>query len=252
VLVPAFLAHGVHSARARLRSEGRPAPWGSLILRHAVLPGCAVGAVCAAVLAVTFFQGGGGMPAVTWLFEYHKTLDLNHSSLLSLLTHPDALAWFSMEDRRWLSKLFSLLQVVPAALLGLLPLRTTRALLLAALAATLGLVIFPKFFSPQWLVLWAGAIGALLAPRERVVLGFVALFGLLVYLQTPLFFFSAANFGDSRTDAAFWGITYARAGLMLAFWIWVLARTASEAFRPAEEPSTAPGTEPLPTPARAL
>ncbi len=231
VLVPLLLSHGFWTERRRAAARGEEAPLVGLLVRQVLLPGLVVGAVIASVLAITYLWHGGGLPAVTALFEWHRAVrEPNHASLLALMTSADAWGWLPLEARAvWMDR-FSLLQLVPPFLIALLPLRSRAALIEAALLATLGMVLFSKFFSPQW-VLWIVALAILRAPRRRIYLLLIVALQVVIYLQLPVFFFSgmeAMRRGEAEAmGAAFWYATNTRVALLFAFYLaalWGLSR----------------------------
>jgi hypothetical protein len=217
VLLPLFLSANVRA----LRDGPSASPWPRALLHGAAIPGALAGLVILAVLGVTFAWRGGGMDAVTAVFEWHRDVRKpNHSSFLSLLSnprHPEGAAprgwgWLDRARRDDVERVFKLLQLAPGFLLALLPLRSTRALLLGCLAATLCTIVFSAFFSPQW-VLWVTALGLYLAPRHRAILALVVALELAMYLQLPWFWYRLQATGEG---GAFWAVTDVRMALLLA------------------------------------
>ena len=220
VILPLFLSQNVRRLRAS------DVAWPRALLRGAVVPGALAGAVIVALLAVTFVWGGGGMDAVTAVFEWHANVRKpNHSSFLSILTNPrdpgapagvfapQGWGLFDRDKRDALEGLFKPLQLAPGFLLALLPIRSNRALILGALSATLFAIVFHEFFSPQW-VLWLTALGLYLAPRFKVVLALVVALELVMYTQLPWLWYRMQESGD---PGGFWTVTTIRMALMLAF-----------------------------------
>lgn len=223
VLVPLFLAY---NARV-LRDKG--APWRAALARGVLAPGLCAACAIAVPLAVTYLWRGGGAEAVTAAFEWHKNVrQPNHSSLLALLTGPESWGWLAPEARPGLERLFRVLQVAPACLLALLPLRTPRALLFAALTATLASIVFQEFFSPQW-VLWITALGLYLAPRSRTVLVLVVALEVVMYAQLPWCWYHLQATGE---EGSFRLVTDARMALLLVFLAASLVLTLRAALRP--------------------
>jgi hypothetical protein len=218
-LVPLFLSYNFHTARERERVAGRSSGVVPLLLREVLLPGAVIGTVILAVLSVTFLWNGGGLEAVWFVVDWHlHTREPNHSAWLSLVTHPDRLGWFEMADRAWLSKVGLFMQFAPAFALALLPIKSRDSLVRVAIAALIGTVLFSKFFSPQWVV-WIGFLCALLASRQLIYAALFALANLTVYIQLPILWYPAISGGDPDL---FWGWTYWRVALLLAFWAFAI------------------------------
>jgi len=237
VLVPLFLSHGYWSARLGVAAMSAQAA----LARQVLLPGIAAALVIVSVLAVTFVWHGGGVPAVTAVFEWHRSVRVpNHASLLVILTNPAAWGWWPESIRDNLSTWFQALALLPPLGLALLPLRSRAAWLEAAILATCGMVIFSKFFSPQW-VLWIVAL-ALLRARERpVYLALVVALQVAIYVQFPLTWYAGgAETGVIDDGGRFWLATSTRVVLLFAFQA-VAAFGLVRALRmaPAPAPSTA-------------
>ena len=237
VLVPLFLSNNFYAARERRRAAGQPLELGPALLRQVLIPGSITAAVILAILSVTFFWRGGGLAAVTAVFDWHLNVRVpNHASVLSIATNPDAWGWFGMEQRPLLEKVFLGLQLGPPFLIAFLPLRSRRALLEACLFATVGMVFFSKFFSPQW-VLWVTALALLLAPRRRLYAVLIFLLQVVVYLQLPVFYYEGVVFEDGvqKTSAAFRIATDMRVIGLVAFWVLSLAGLIWALLRPPAE-----------------
>jgi hypothetical protein len=223
VLVPLFLSHNAW----RLREGGDA--WPRALARGVLVPGLLAALAIALPLAITYAWDGGGSEALAAAFEWHKNVrQPNHSSLLALLTAPDRWAWFEPASRSSLESVFKLLQLLPGVLLALLPLRTPRALISAALTATLCAIVFSEFFSPQW-VLWVTALALYLAPRQRAALVLLVALEVVMYLQLPWFYYHMHATGDARGFAA---ATNARMLLLLVFLAAAALWTLRAAFRP--------------------
>ena len=222
VLVPLFLSHGFWTGW-----RGGLAPSAALV-RRVLFPGLAVVAVIVPVLSVTYFWHDGGLEAVRNVFDWHRsTRQPNHASLLSIVTSPEAWGLLSYEDRNWLTPIFQALQLLPAFALALLPLRNRAAWLEAAILVTIGMVVFSKFFSPQW-VLWIIAL-AILRVRERpVYLVLIVALQVAIYLQLPVaYYWSIAEYGSSAEGHFFRIASDARVVLLFAFQavaLWGLVR----------------------------
>ena len=234
VLVPLFLSHDLHTARDEARRAGRELPWSVALRRHVLLPGLVVTAVVAAILSVTWLWGGGGLAAVRFLFDYHSQVRVpNVSSLLSALSRPDLLGWVDEASVPRLKTVFTVLQLAPGFALACLPLRSRDGFLLACLTATLGSIVFSKFFSPQW-VAWGTAVALLLAARWRVVLVGAVVVEALAYLQLPVFHYHAQTTGEFE---GFLLVNGVRLSALLVFFALSLVLTVREALRP-RTPST--------------
>lgn len=226
VLVPLFLSHDLHAARARSLARGEAFAWGRGVLRHVIAPGLVTTAVVAIVLSITWFWGDGGFEAVRFLFDYHRNERVpNYSSLLSALTDPERLAWLPRNDEG-VRTLFTLLQLAPGFVLACLPLRSRDAFLHACLAATLSAVLFSKFFSPQW-ICWGTAVAVLLAPRHRLLLIMLVLLELLAYLQLPVSHYHGAATGDR---GLYYVVNAVRMTALVASWLLVVGLTIRRAF----------------------
>lgn len=212
VLVPLFLSHGFWSG---LRAGLRPVP---ALLRRVVFPGLAVVAVIVPVLSITYFWNDGGFDAVRNVFDWHRsTRQPNHASLLGILTSPESWGWLDFEDRTWLTTLFQALQLLPAFALALLPLRTRAAWLEAAILVTCGMVIFSKFFSPQW-VLWIIALAVLRVRERPIYLWLIVALQLAIYVQLPVaYYWSIAEYGTSAGGQFFRLASDARVVLLFVF-----------------------------------
>ena len=217
VLVPLILAHGTRRDRAEREAQGQPAPWWPALVRQVVVPGAILGAFCFAMLAITWSWHGGGLDAVSFVLDWHlHTRVPNHASALTLLTEPIRLGWIDQAYQPMLGKLFLGLQLLLPFGLALVPIRNRHHLLEGCLAVTIGMALYSKFFSPQW-VIWITAIAILLAPRYRIYLVFLVALELVIYLQLPLYYYA---FG--LEDPSFWVVTYVRLGLFAAFWLFTL------------------------------
>ena len=241
VLVPLFLGYNARRERERGRS------WKDAIVRGALGPGAVTAAVIAAVLAFTYLWQGGGLDAVlalpNWYFSERQP---NHASLLAQLRRPERWDWFDTQSSSTVERLFQLVQLAPA-LLALTPLRSKRALVLASLVATLTMILFSEFFSPQW-VLWVTALGLYIAPRwKRFALLVIAL-EIVMYTQLPLFYFEAHSSGaplgtwhSAPEFERFRWITDVRISLIAAFLVVTLATLARELWRGQRHPGSEPG-----------
>ncbi len=229
VLAPLFFSHGLRRAREQARVAGQPCGLAPLLWRHLLLPGLVLSLVIAGVLAITWFWHGGGADAVTFVFRWHaETRQPNKSSLLVLLTSPERWGWFAPAARDTIETVFKVLQLAPGFLMALLPLRTARSLLLSCLAATLCVVTFSEFFSPQW-VIWITALALLAAPDYKTLLALLLALEAATYLQFPVFHGHAYASGDF---AGFWLANSLRALLLLAFLAATLLALARSLARP--------------------
>ncbi len=226
VLAPLFFAHDYR----RMRGEGSSVPTS---LRRAVLvPGLALASVVAVVLTITYVWNGGGVEAVRFVFDWHKDVrEPNRSSLLTTLTSPEQWAIVDGALRTRLELAFKVLQLLPGALLALLPLRRNDSFLLGCLAATLCMVIFSEFFSPQWIV-WITALCAMIAPTpgprpaRRWLIGTVIVLEVLLYAQIVLHHHA---FATNLLDG-FQRVHYARTATMLALLAVTIALTLRAAW----------------------
>ncbi len=217
VLAPLLFRHAYERARA----ADPAAPRGEAFVRTWVVPGAIVGAVVVACLGVTYAWGGGGWDAVRFVFDWHAEVRRpNKSSLLVTLTSDAQWGLLDATARPTLEKVFKFLQLVPGAMLALLPLRTARAVILAALTATLLAVTFSEFFSPQWVV-WTTALSLLVAPRWRRFAALTAALESLLWLQM---FFHAHAYATRMLDEAsnptwapFWAVHHVRTVVLLLF-----------------------------------
>ncbi|MBI4881402.1 MAG: DUF2029 domain-containing protein [Planctomycetes bacterium] len=234
VLAPLFFSHDLRRAREQARrAAAQTARFGPLFWQHVLAPGLILCAVIAAVLSITWIWHGGGADAVTFVFRWHaETRQPNKSSLLLLLTSPERWGWFAPTARDALEAVFKVLQLAPGFLLALLPIRTARSLLLSCLAATLCVVTFSEFFSPQW-VIWITALALLLAPDHKTLLVLLLALEAATYLQFPLLHGHAVAGGDF---AGFWLVNGLRASLLLAF----LAASLVALFRSLASPRPTP------------
>jgi len=241
VLVPLFLGHNVR----RELDQGRPL--GRAIARGALRPGLVAGLVIGAILAFTFAWKGGGLDAVLALPAWYRTERLpNHASLLAQLCHPERWAWFGPEARDSLERLFQLVQLAPA-LLAFAPLRSNRALVLACLVATLTMILFSEFFSPQW-VLWVTALALYAAPRWRRFLWLVLALEVVMYLQLPLFYFEALasrapleTYATAPEFARFRTISDVRIALVALTWLVTIGTLLRELRARQRQPGSLPG-----------
>lgn len=217
-LAPLFVSYRLSSTWA-LR-DGVLWRW---LAREALLPAAACAGVCAAVLAISYLQAGGGergIDAMTRVYLWHdKTREPNHSSVLALMTASERWGWLPVEARERWEQIFKYAMTLPTLALALCGLRTKAALLHAAGFTALACVIFQKFFSPQW-VLWVLPLLLPLAGRARSYRVLLPLLGVLIYVQLPLLFY-----GDSQVTARgldpserFWFVTNARVVLLFALW----------------------------------
>src|SRR5690606_12993158 len=144
----------------------------------------------------------------------------NKSSLLVALTSEERWGLLDAATRPALERVFKVLQLAPGLLLALLPLRSARSLVLAALTATLCAVTFSEFFSPQW-VIWTTALSLLLAPRWRRFALLTVALEVLLWLQ--MFFHThayAARLLDEASNPTwpwFWAVNQARIVVMVLF-----------------------------------
>jgi hypothetical protein len=217
------------------RGGAAQAPRWPQVLRQRLLTPAAVAlGVCILVLGTTYLWDDGGLPAVRFVLDWHRSTRLpNHASALTLLTEPDHLGWFTPEDRGWLGSLFTALQLGLPLLLALLPIRDSQTLLKACLVSALGMLLFQKFFSPQW-VMWTTTLAIPLAARSRVYLLATVALDVLVYLQLPVaYYHTLFHGGDLSQASVFWTISYVRLGAFGAYWLFVLGDTLRSALRSA-------------------
>jgi hypothetical protein len=223
------LREGLAEARARGQRPDLPA----LIGRRVLLPGAIALGFCALVLGITYAWDDGGWPAVQFLLDWHQKTRLpNHASALTLLTEPAYLGWFAPEQREALGRVFSALQLGTPLLLCLLPIRDRQTLLKACLASALGMLLFQKFFSPQW-VLWATTLAIPLAARSRVYLLATVALDVLIYVQLPLsYYHTLLHTPDPSQPSPFWTISYVRLFAFGAYWLFVVGDTVRGALAP--------------------
>lgn len=241
VLVPIFLSHDLRRLSDEARAAGRRLALGATLRRYVLLPGLVLAAVIGGVLALTWSWGDGGLPALRYLFDWHReTRQPNYSALLTALTDQEQLGWLPASVRPTLQSWFSVLQLLPGLLLALLPLRSPRAFLLACLSATLCSVLFSRFFSPQWIV-WGTALTILVAPRMRWILLLALPLELLAYLQVPVFHYHAQVTGDFE---GFQAVNRVRQSLLVLFVLVaaVLTLRAALARRAGGETADVPAT----------
>jgi hypothetical protein len=220
-LAPLFVSHRL-SCTWRARGGGT---W-RWLAREALAPAAACIAVCAGVLAISYWQAGSGergFDAMTRVYLWHdQERKANHSSVLALMTAPERWGWVQSAQRdRW-EQLFKYAMVLPTLVLSLFGLRTKAALLHAAGFTALACVIFQKFFSPQW-VLWVLPLLLPLAGRAKSYRVLLPLLAVLIYVQLPLLFYGDSKITPTGYDPSdrFWFVTNAR--VVLLFVLWALA-----------------------------
>jgi hypothetical protein len=221
-LFPLFLAHGLHGERARRRAAGEDARWLALLPRFVLAPAFALGAVCLAILSITWFWDGGGWEAVRFLADWHLEREHNHSSLAAILCHRDAWAAFPPASLPDVKHVFLALQLFTPLALACFPLRSSRALLQACLVAVAGMALFSKFFSPQWVV-WLVAVAIPLVSRARLQFVLVVALQFVIYLQLPVFVYEEldARMSDPY-NGTFWTVTQVRLVLFAVIWVTAL------------------------------
>jgi hypothetical protein len=232
-LGPLLALWAVRSAVAAQRSAGQPVAWGRILRQRLLTPAAVALGFCVLVLATTYLWDDGGWPAVRFVLDWHRTTRLpNHASALTLLTEPGHLEWFSSADRAWLGSLFSALQLGLPLLLALLPIRDRDTLIKACLVSALGMLLYQKFFSPQW-VMWATTLAIPLAARSRTYLLATVVLDLLIYIQLPVAYYHTLlhGGGDPSQPSAFWTISYVRLWAFGAYWLFVLVDTLQSALR---------------------
>ncbi|MEO0649695.1 MAG: hypothetical protein AAFZ65_03335 [Planctomycetota bacterium] len=178
---PLFLSWGLQ--RARRQDPERS--WSSLILTEVVRPGAIAGVIVVACLGMTYVWDDGGWEAVRFVFEWHLDRPLNHASVLSLLCNPDAWGLLPPESVEVLSKVFLAIQLGTPLLLALLPMRKPEQLLTSLSLAVGVMIVFSKFFSPQWM-LWLLATSTPLLVHSRWLLGTLLALQVALYLQLPV------------------------------------------------------------------
>ncbi|HZM00581.1 MAG TPA: glycosyltransferase 87 family protein [Planctomycetota bacterium] len=222
LLVPLFLAHN-------LASDTRPgAGWRERLaaLPRAVLaPGLAAAAVILAILGVTWV-GGGGWEAVSYVYESQGGRVHNPPSLAAAILEPWRWGLLPLSAHPAVYRVLFVLQVLPAVVLALFPVRSPRALLLGCLCVVLAFAQFGKVFSPQW-ICWVAPLALLLAP-DVVPLALAVVLQILIYVQIPLLYFArmtdpaVAGLGAGGLEGAtaFWVVSDARIALLALFWAW--------------------------------
>jgi hypothetical protein len=218
-LFPLFASHSFSAERARLRAGGGGASVLSLLWRAVGPPGLALAAVCAAVNAVTFFHGGGGVEAVSFLYRYLLGgRGPNHSSVLALMTDPERWAWFAPESRETLERVFQALQVAPAIVLALAGVRSRAALVHGCAVVGLSAAIWSYFFSPQW-VWWSLPFALLLAAEFWPYRWLVPLVAAGIYVQLPLVYYHELERmkASGAPSAFFWHVLTTRAAVLFLF-----------------------------------
>jgi len=222
LLLPLFMAHN-------LGAEVPPgAGWRARLaaLPRAVLtPGLCALAVILAILAISF--SGGGWEAVTHAYLSQGGRVHNPPSLASAILEPWRWGLVPMSYYATVWRLLFLLQVLPAAVLALFPVRSPRALVLGCLCVVLAFAQFGKVFSPQW-ICWVAPLAILVAPGAWVPLAAVVVLQILIYVQIPVLYFSrmtdpayAALGADGLQGAtAFWVVSDSRIALLALFWAW--------------------------------
>ena len=236
LLLPLFLAHDLwrdaaegETARARLRR----------LPRAVVLPGLAAAAVIVAILGVTYVWGGG-WEAVTYVYGRQGNRVHNPPSLAAALLEPWRWGVFPLSSHPAVYRLLFALQVLPALVLALFPVRTPRALLLGCLGVVLAFAQFGKVFSPQW-ICWVAPLAVLLAPQERVPRALLVVLQILIYVQLPVLYFArmtdpaaaGAGAGGLEGATAFWVVSDTRIVLLALFWAWCCAAFLRTVVRPA-------------------
>jgi hypothetical protein len=221
LLLPLFVSYNVHAARSAAREQGRPPPpLGRALLSGVIVPGALAGAVCIAVLGITWLWDGGGLEAVGYVYEHHAGRHPNPSSIVTALIDSERWGWFAPELRDRISTVFTALAFGSSLLVALFPVRSREALLTGALTVVLGFVAFQTVFSPQWVV-WISPIAILLAARRRSFLVLTVALELAIYLQAPLFYYEGIRPPYSNS-AAFFAVCDTRIWLLIGFWAWSL------------------------------
>ena len=236
LLLPLFLAHNLGTdvpagAGGRARLAALP--------RAVIAPGLAAAAVIAAILGVTF--AGGGWEAVTHVYESQGGRVHNPPSLAAAILEPWRWGLLPLARDGLVYRALFLLQVLPAVVLALLPVRDRRALVLGCLAVVLAFAQFGKVFSPQW-ICWVAPLAVLVAPGSPVPLVLVVVLQLLIYVQIPVLYFARmtdpayAQMGAAGLEgaAAFWAVSDARIVLLALFWAWSCWAFVRTVMRPAE------------------
>lgn len=246
LLLPLCASYNLHADRAAARRRGQDPGWVGPLVSGALVPGLIAGGVCLALFAVTWFWDGGGWEAVKYPYAHHGKRGANMSSVVAALTLPERWGWFDLSQREAVSKVFTLLQFLPAALLALVPVRDTRSLRWGLLTVVIGFVWFSKVHSPQW-VLWIAPLALLLGHEARRALVLLIVLDLLLYLQNPVLYYSGLEVGPrgvTRSDA-FLTVCDVRIAWMFLFWLVALGSFLWSAWRPLAEDPAPPGGRPL-------
>jgi hypothetical protein len=222
LLLPLFLAHNLGrdvppGAGGRARRAALP--------RAVLAPGLAAAAVIAAILGVTF--ASGGWEAVKYVYAAQGGRVHNPPSLAAAILEPWRWGLLPLSAHPSVYRVLFLLQVLPAALLALVPVRSPRALILGCLAVVLAFAQFGKVFSPQW-ICWVAPLAVLVAPASWVALVLVVVLQVLIYVQIPVLYFARmtdpafAQLGAAGLEGAtaFWVVSDARLLLLALFWAW--------------------------------
>ncbi len=237
LLLPLLASANVQAIRRDQRTSGATGPaggWGTALLWGAVAPGLVATATAAAILAITWFWDGGGLDAILHPFQHHGDRPPNPSSLVRNLTDPRHWGLVGA-DSVLVTHVIPALQFLPALVLAFVPLRTRRALVAACVTVVISFVLFSKVFSPQW-VIWFAPLLLLLVPRSRGALALLVSLELLLYLQTPLFFYEMMAAAAAREQVVFepaanWMLVNTlRSVALLLLWAWALLATLRSAF----------------------
>ena len=242
-LAPMLFAYGYRTHVERIRRSGGTPSRGALAVRELLAPAALTGAICLAILGVTWVWDGGGLEAVRFLVDWHLEREHNHSSLVAILCHPDGYGVFPPKSLDTWKDVFLVLQLLPPFLLALLPLRTPPGLLQGALLGVAGMALFSKFFSPQWIV-WLFAVGLPLLPTMRRYLVLLVALQLVIYLQLPVFVYEELEARLAEPyEGAFWVVTNVRIALFAAIWLCALAGVVLASRRAADATDSAQASQ---------
>jgi hypothetical protein len=198
------------------------------------------------MLAVTWWQRGGGLDAVLMVYRHHAGRPHNMSSIVAALVEPWRWGVFPLSAVDGVARALTALQFLPALALALCPVRTRRALLLGCLVVVLGFALFGRVFSPQW-ICWVAPLAVLAAPGTRGIRGLAAAVDVLIYIQIPVLYYETMT-GPTRSlegATGFWVVSDTRLVLMLVLWAWSSWAFVRTVGRPAAPRFPAP---PVPAP----